>query len=187
MKKLSDFYKSGLPRTKLTRCLRSLTFVEVDDGVYDILGDVDFSELRLNSLLEVTTLLKELTSSEIPIRIRRVQGSFNCSFNNLTDLKGAPEIVERDFVCYHNRLETLEGAPRYVGGSFRCWRNNLTDLRGAPERVEGDFECHYNFLETLEGAPKYVGRDFSCYGNPRKFTEEEVRKLINVGGKVYVV
>jgi len=228
MKKLSDFYESRLASTELIKRVSSLIFVEVDDGVYDILGDVNFDELGLNSLLEVMTLLKEFAALEVSIRIGRVQGSFRCSFNYLTDLKGAPEIVERDFVCYHNRLETLEGAPKYVGGHFVCVRNKLKDLTGAPQYVGGDFDCShnqlvsligaprrigrhfdcsFNQLQTLQGAPEYVGGMFIChlnklislegapkyigeafiYGdNPRKFTEEEVRKLINVGGKVYV-
>ena len=229
MKKLSDFHTIRSVRTELISRLRSLTFFEIDDGVYDILGDVDFYNLGLNSLLEVTALLKKLTSSKVPVRIRRVQGDFKCSRNHLTDLEGAPEEVERNFSCLHNQLETLEGAPKYVGGSFKCWGNNLKNLEGAPRyvgkdfhcsgnqlisltgaprRVEGDFSCDFNYLKTLqgapeyvggyfscsfnklislEGAPKYVGRVFYCHENSRKFTEEEVRKLVDVRGSVRVL
>ena len=119
MRKLSDFYKSGLTRVELIKRVSSLTFVEVGDGVYDILGYVDFSDLGLDRLLEITTLLKELASSKTPIRIRRVYGNFNCSSNYLKDLKGAPEEVEGSFDCNYNQLETLEGAPRVLSLPMR--------------------------------------------------------------------
>jgi len=227
MGKLSDFYKIRSANTELINRVRSLAFVEVDDGVYDILGDVGFYELGLNSLLEVTTLLKKLVASKVPVRIRRVQGDFSCDYNNLRDLKGAPERVERDFECSSNQLETLEGAPRYVGevffcasnkltnlvgapqymeslycpnnqlvslegapkrveGDFICYSNHLRTLQGAPEYVGADFDCSYNRLTSLEGAPRYVGGDFRCYRNSRKFTREEVRKLIDVRGDIKV-
>jgi hypothetical protein len=228
MRKLSDFYKSGVSREELVKRVSSLTFVEIDEGVYSILGSADFSSLGLNSLLEIVDVLKELAGSKAPVRIGKVYGSFDCNNNHLTDLQGAPEWVEGDFVCKFNQLVTLEGAPKYVGRNFYCWNNQLISLEGAPRRVGGDFACSFNNLQTLqgapeyvggyfdcgwnrlktlegapkyvgknfycdwnklislEGAPEYVGRDFSCHENPRKFTEEEVRKLINVGGKVYV-
>jgi len=226
MKKLSDFHTIRSANTELIKRVSSLMFIEVGDGVYDILGDVDFGDLGLSSLLEVTALLKELTSSKISVRIRKVQGNFNCSDNNLTDLKGAPEYVKENFKCYSNKLGTLEGAPKYVGGHFWCDRNNLKNLigapqyigkgfycsfnqlvslEGAPKRVEGGFDCSTNQLQTLQGAPEYVGSDFDCSDNalvslegapkyvggvfecgfnPKEFTVEEVRKLVNVGGGI---
>jgi len=186
MRKLSDFYKSGASRTKLIRRVRSMTFIEIGDGVYDVLGDVEFSDLELDSLLEVVALLKELTSSEAPVRIRKVYGSFRCNYNHLQTLQGAPEEVYRNFCCAYNQLITLEGAPKRVGGSFHCEHTTIQTLQGAPEYVGGDFICFYTKLVSLEGAPKYVGGNFLCYGNPRKFTEEEVRKLVNVIGEVNV-
>jgi hypothetical protein len=124
MKKRSDFYKSGLSREKTTRekiieRVSTLTFIELGDGAYDIIGNVDFSELGLNSLLEVTDVLKELIPSKTPIRIRKVSGCFNCSSNYLKDLKGAPEEVEGSFDCNYNQLETLEGAPRVLSLPMR--------------------------------------------------------------------
>jgi hypothetical protein len=227
MRKLSDFCKSGASREELAKRVRSLTFIVVDDGVYDVMGDLNFSCLGLSSLLEVATLLKELIGSAVPVWIRKVYGNFDCSVNHLTDLQGAPEWVEGNFNCSYNQLETLEGAPRYVGGHFECRYNSLKDLQGAPQhvggsfycshnqlvslegvprRIEGAFDCRLNYLQTLqgapewvggsfvcafnelfslEGAPKYVGGEFYCFRNPKKFTEEEVRKLVNVKEEVW--
>ena len=51
---------------------------------------------------------------------------------------------------------------------------------------EGDFYCSHNNLSSLEGAPQEVKGSFYCYDNSKKFTEEDVRKVCKVGGKIYV-
>jgi hypothetical protein len=146
---------------------------------------VDFSYSGLSSLLEVATLLKELIGSEVPVWIRKVSGNFKCNGNRLTDLKGAPQYVGGSFGCSYNQLVSLAGAPRRVEGNFDCRFNHLQTLQGAPEWVGGNFVCIFNELVSLEGAPKYVGGEFYCCENTKKFTEEEVRKLVNVKGKVW--
>ena len=94
--------------------------------------------------------------------------------------------VEGNFYCYNNQLTSLEGSPETVGGTFDCDRNKLTSLEGAPETVGGDFDCNYNELTSLEGGPKIVGDNFWCLNNPKKFTKEEVRKYIDVKGRIIV-
>lgn len=69
---------------------------------------------------------------------------------------------------------------------FVCSWNNLRSLIGCPTIVYGGFDCSYNQLESLEGCPKYVGGDFWCHDNNVKFTEEYVRSLCNVQGKVII-
>ena len=94
-----------------------------------------------------------------------VTGDFDCSYNQLTSLKGAPQKVGREFYCSHNQLTSLEGAPQKVGKSFNCHNNYLTSLKGAPQEVGGSFNCSWNQLTSLEGAPKEVGGDFFCYND----------------------
>jgi len=53
----------------------------------------------------------------------KINGSFYCSLNNLTSLKGCPKYVGRYFYCNHNKLTSLEGCPEYVGGDFNCLDN----------------------------------------------------------------
>jgi len=144
------------------------------DGKYDIYGDVILYGMRLTSLLEV------------PIRFGKVYGDFSCSFNALKDLKGAPEYVGKEFFCSYNQLINLEGAPKYISGSFSCNNNQLISLEGAPKYVGGSFYCDRNKLTSLEGAPEYVEGDFDIQNNPKKFTEEEVRKVVDVKGKIFV-
>jgi len=95
-----------------------------------------------------------------------IEGDFNCTYNNLTSLEGAPQTVEGSFYCSsNNNLTSLEGAPQNVGEIFGCTHNkNLKNLKGAPQTIEGNFDCSYNNLTSLEGAPN-VGVDFDCLHN----------------------
>ena len=89
-----------------------------------------------------------------------VRGYFDCSYNKLTSLEGAPQEVRGRFDCSYNKLTSLVGAPRVVRRSFDCDNNKLTSLEGAPQKVGGDFYCSDNQLTSLEGAPREVGEDF---------------------------
>jgi hypothetical protein len=120
------------------------------DGLVDVDGDVDLNNKRL---------------SKIPINFGRVGGYFNCTYNRLTTLEGAPREVEGGFYCGYNGLTTLKGSPREVGGNFYCHNNGLTTLEGVPHRVLGDFYCDYNQLWTFKGAPEFIEGDFYCEGN----------------------
>ena len=94
--------------------------------------------------------------------------------------------VERYFVCSVNKLTTLENSPKTVGGSFYCGNNQLISLKGAPTYVGGEFGCGNNKLTSLDGAPTYVGGSFNCRHNPVKFTEEQVRAVCDVDGRIFV-
>jgi hypothetical protein len=59
-------------------------------------------------------------------------------------------------------------------------------LEGAPSSVGRDFYCSENRLTSLDGVPKTVGGDFLCFNNPVKFTEEQVRAVCDVKGKILV-
>jgi len=106
---------------------------------------------------------------------QKVGGNFNCNDNNLTSLEGAPQEVGGGFCCSYNNLTSLEGGPQKVGGNFHCGNNKLTSLEGAPQEVGVNFNCYYNNLTSLEGAPKEVGGGFYCHNNPIK---EELLEMI---------
>jgi len=117
-----------------------------------------------------------------------VKGDFYCPYNSLTSLKGAPKKVGGDFYCHNNSLTSLEGAPKEVGGSFLCPYNSLTSLEGAPKEVGGYFFCSYNSLTSLEGLPKEIGEDlYISFAKGIYFTEEEIRKVSNIKGRVYII
>ena len=114
-----------------------------------------------------------------------VEGSFDCSGNQLASLEGAPTTVGKDFRCQDNKLTTLQGSPAKIRGTFDCGRNKLKSLAGgpscvhnffchenrlttleyAPSEVTGTFNCADNKIRSLKGAPEKVGRDFWCYNN----------------------
>ena len=115
-------------------------------------GDFDISGLGLTTL---PALLKNL----------KIGGSFDCGYNRLDSLVGAPTSVGLDFYCSYNKLKSLVGAPTSVGGNF---------------------DCSYNKLDSLVGAPTSVGESFHCYDNSVKFTEEQVRAVCDVKGNINV-
>ena len=117
---------------------------------------------------------------------KTVGGNFGYYGNNLTSLEGSPSSVGGNFYCNGNKLTSLAGAPKTVGRDFICRNNNLTSLEGGPVKVGGNFDCSYNNLTSLTGAPKSVGRHFYCTDNSVEFTEEQVRAVCDVKGKIIV-
>ena len=106
---------------------------------------------------------------------------FNCNLLSINNF-------EATFYCnYCKLLTSLEGAPKKVSGDFICSNcDSLTSLKGAPEKVSGDFYCNYNSLTSLEGAPIEIGGDFRCKAGCKEFYEEDVKKVSNVQGVIYV-
>ena len=108
-----------------------------------------------------------------------IKGSIDFSDQQLTELPDLSDVkVFGVFLCYDNQLQTLEGAPKYVGGRFSCGRNKLQTLEGAPKYVGRNFDCSSNQLQTLEGAPERVGGDFSCEQNSQLTTLKGLPRFI---------
>ena len=109
--------------------------------------------------------------------------------NNITSLTNGMFIwttVDGHFNCsYCNSLTSLEGAPKEVVMGFYCDHNEIISLTGSPKKVGGHFYCNYNRLTSLEGAPKEVGGNFDCGDNKTKFTEDDVKEVCKVKGKIY--
>ena len=99
---------------------------------------------------------------ELPIKFGRV-GDFICYNNKLTSLEGCPKEVGY-FTCSHNNLTSLEGCPEEVGDSFVCSWNKLTSLVGGPKWVDGSFECFYNLLTIIDYLPERIERNI-YFGN----------------------
>ena len=138
----------------------------------------DFSCDECNSLTSLEGAPKE------------VGGSFFCNCcRSLISLRGAPEKVGRGFHCsFCNSLKSLEGAPEEVGEDFSCeYCNSIKSLEGAPKKVSGYFSCDFcDSITSLEGAPKEIGGDFYCRSCKVKFTEEDVKKVSNVKGIIFL-
>ena len=94
--------------------------------------------------------------------------------------------VERYFICSVNKLTTLENSPKTVGGSFYCGNNQLISLKGAPTYVGAPSSDVNLLLPQPNSPPTYVGGSFNCRYNPVKFTEEQVRAVCDVDGRIFV-
>ena len=124
-------------------------------------GDVNLSKLHFTELIDLSDV--------------EVTGDFNCNKNNLTSLKGGPQVVgnsyqqpayaNSSYFCGRNNLTNLEGAPKKVNGGFFCRWSNLTSLSGAPTIVTGAFFCDDNNLDSLDGSPHTIHNNFHCSGN----------------------
>ena len=108
-----------------------------------------------------------------------IYGDFDCPrCDKLESLEGAPKWVGGAFTCCGcPKLKSLKGAPEVVGGWFTCAEcGELKNLEGAPRKVNGDFFCsRCPKLESLEGAPKTVGECFFCRDCPK------LKDLMGVG------
>ena len=117
-------------------------------------------------------------------------GDFICARReSLTSLEGAPEIVEGSFNCsWCGNLKSLKGAPKKVGYEFNCSGcDSLTSLEGAPEEVKDAFICtKCENLTSLKGAPKKVGGNFVCMDGKIKFSEDSVKQVSDVKGRIQV-
>jgi len=135
-------------KQKLLRQLHMMSgHVEVhEDGSVSVHGEIDFTHHQLFQLpfkfKEVTSnficmgnFLRSLEGAP-----EKVGGNFTCGSNQLSSLKGCPEVIEGEFNCGNNKITSLEGSPRIVKGDFWCDYNpNLESLEGAPEFIGGKF------------------------------------------------
>ena len=80
------------------------------DGSLDVDGNVWLDELEL---------------TEIPLKFNKINGSFDCACNQLTNLKNCPNEVNGYFNCSYNQLTSLEGCPKEVGKNFYCYGNKV--------------------------------------------------------------
>lgn len=136
--------------------------------------------------LVITSYFVKNGKLNFPIKIRTVEGDFYAPGYDLVSLEGCPEEVDGYFDVSYNELTTLEGAPEYVGKHFDCSGNKLISLKGCPKKIYSSFECNRNNLTSLEGCPEEVEGNFSIKNNKKQFTEEEVRAVCSVGGRVIV-
>ena len=63
---------------------------------------------------------------------------------------------------------------------------NLKSMRGCPKIIWNDFFVDGNKLEDLEGCPLEVKGDFYINRNKEAFSEEQIRKVCKIDGKLKV-
>ena len=112
-----------------------------DDGSIDVNGNVKISFHKF---------------TELPIRFNKVLGSFSCSNNKLTTLKGCPRWVGNWFSCEFNDLTTLEFAPDYVGGWFSCVENEKLTDNYCDTEIIGQFHTRLKEKEFIYDENKEI-------------------------------
>ena len=97
------------------------------------------------------------------------------------DVNGSVWLNEKDF----KELPYKFGKVSSFFSLQNC--NNISSLKNCPNEVGLFFRCsHCPKLESLEGCPKEVNGSFFCRDCRRNFTEEEVRTLCKVKGKINI-
>ena len=87
--------------------------------------------------------------THLPVNFGTIGGSFDCSFNELTSLGGAPSQVSRIFSCTHNNLTSITGIHKIIKscGQIFLARNPIKDLK----YIQYD-------LPAFEIIDKYLGK-----------------------------
>lgn len=72
--------------------------------------------------------------------------------------------------------------------NFLCFRCSLLEsLKGAPEYVGCDFDCSFcKKLKSLKGCPKFIGRNLLCTDNHTIYDADDSLAGVNIIGHFYV-
>lgn len=98
---------------------------------------------------------------------KEVKKNFDVSGTALSNLKGCPQIIGRDFYCCEcAKLISLEGSPKEINGNFEAFLNNsLKTLEGGPKKVGGNYGVDgCNSLISLKGCPSIIPSELGLYG-----------------------
>jgi hypothetical protein len=121
------------------------------DGSIDVHDDVNLFNKKLVKL---------------PLNFNKVNGIFNCSWNELTSLEGSPKEVDGGFYCHENKLTSFEHCPEKINGNFSCSDNSLTSFEYCPKEIYGNFYCFSNKITSFDYLPFSIDGKFICYNNP---------------------
>ncbi len=80
----------------------------------------------------------DIVLSEFPFKFGTINGNFDCNDNNLTTLKGAPDIVLGRFSVFYNHIESLEYFPKRVTGVISITHNKISSFKGLPKFISED-------------------------------------------------
>jgi hypothetical protein len=134
---------------------------------YEIIDDLDLSESDIKSLGNLTSV-----GGNLDLRDSRIQ-----SLGNLTSVGG-------DLYLWKSKIESL-GNLTSVGGDL--YLNSKIESLGNLTSVGGDLDLWNSKIESL-GNLTSVGGDLYLRRTPlsKKYSEEEIRSMVEVGGGVYL-
>ena len=117
------------------------SLLDDDDAFYDPENDrkavENWIESNCNIKGKLTISDDLIVNCDGEVRIK------NKSIESLTNGLFRWGVINKDFICsFCNNLTSLKGAPEVVGGDFYCrYCENLKSLEGAPKRVYDKFYC----------------------------------------------
>lgn len=86
----------------------------------------------------------------IPVNFNRIEGFFNCSHNNFSDLSSGPKIVIKTLACRFNKIKSLSNCHVQVGWAMDCEHNELTSLDAKGITINGNLYLTHNPLTSFE-------------------------------------
>jgi hypothetical protein len=97
---------------------------------------------------------------------------FFFSNNNVTSLRGGPNIVQANYDCALNPITSFEGGPTSVGRNFYAMGlKNLQSLKGLPSIIGGTL-----FLSSMD-----MFRIFPGYKNTKHIVISAIKDMCSVG------
>ena len=94
-----------------------------------------------------------------------IPGAFKCAVNQLTSLTGGPQIVKGQFYdCSINQLKNLKGVAQEIAQLLDASSNQLISLEGINAKFNQELDISFNQLKTLNHCPKKLDR-LICYQN----------------------
>jgi hypothetical protein len=151
---LTDEQQSFLDQVVIDKWL-----VNSDTGLIDVDGDVGMSDMNL---------------TEISVKFGNVTGYFNCGFNKLTSLVGAPQSVGGCFDCSYNKLTNFLNGLKSVGDDLICYNSQLVSLEGFPVSLGGFFHIDLSYIKQdyyhviIPEIEEIIFKVIKIY-NPRKY------------------
>ncbi len=128
----------------------------------------------------------DLTLSDIESlgSLVRVEGDLDLSFSDIKTL-GNLVRVEGNLVLNHSNIESL-GSLEYVGGDLSLYFCQNLETLGNLNYVGSNLNISRTNIESL-GNLEYVGGHLDIYKTPlsKKYTEEQIRRMVNVIGRIY--
>ena len=160
------------------------------DGIATLIGPrLTMDDNRLTSL------------NGLPSSILNNNKSLSFNNNSISNLSGYGfESVEfYEFFFANNNVTSLRGGPNIVKSNYDCASNPITSFEGGPTNINHNFYgLELKNLQSLNGFPKYVAsnvflsmtdmlRIFPDYTkNDRNVIIQTIRDICNVGGRISV-
>ena len=126
---------------------------ESNEDIDSICKKFDIKNYTINedSTIDVdgNVYLRHKGLTKLPLKFGKVSGYFDCSFNKLISLSGAPLSVGRGFYCFNNQLKSLSGISGRISGGIYCQNNQLRDVKGVKDGWLGEFNVYGNPVHEI--------------------------------------